>query len=459
MSYQLLTQEDFPESNFFTYLKKGVEYYQDGDFQRAIWEWFAASRFDITGTIEIKKDNDPAQLKCNFKNVSFLHFMYAIYLNGLTGIAQLENADKNQTIKYKKGFLCNMENFNPKKRIGKYIIQKRKDISHEQVKKSIIESKKRNIRTGQCMLENNMLTDQELEDILNQQIIESVGEILSRQEGEIYFTQKEVNEKLKKNHSPLKIAFKAAQKRFDVNNFRNEITDNKAIFRKSPHLDELEKKLRDKLSTNEIFLLSLIDGFRNIDQLVRFSGSNEETITSILYRLSKIGLIRKIRETAEYEDKEYEELSKTLDLILDMYTTLHSRLYRQLGRKTDTIVVKAKKRLDQDKQKLLKNVPIETPQDMQQRTILNNMAHYYPEPEKRVVFIEIFGELFESLLDETQRYLGDKITQTLMQDIKTTASNIESLSVQTSYSTQLRNTLMHILHNHPQFKQARKGVH
>lgn len=445
MGYSSLKQEDFPECKFFTYLTKGVEYYQDGEYQRAIWEWFAASRLEIAEPLKLVQSDGPVQIKSNLKNISLLHFIYAIYLNNLSGVAQIEHAKKAQKLMFKKGLLCFMENVTQENRIGKYIMEKKQNISHDEMKKYLIESKKRKMRIGQCLLEKEVITQQELADILDQQIIEAVSESLFTRQGEVYFTQKQIKENHNVTYSPLKMAFKAAQRKFDVNNFRKEINDNKAIFRKTPYLGEFENKLREKLNTNELFVLSLIDGFRNIDQLVRFSGANEESIISILYRLSKIGLIRKIRESAEYEDKEFEEVSKILDLLFDIYNTLYSRLYRELGRKTDKMVVKALSLLDQDKQKLFENVPMNTPQQMQKSTILNNMAHYYPEPEKRFIFIEIFGDLFERILEEARKFLGDRITKSMTQVFRTTIANIECLCVNTSYSNQLHNTLIHIL--------------
>ena len=445
MSYHFLEYDDFPESKFFSYLNKGVEYYQNGDFQRAIWEWFAASRLNIVEPVKLEKDDEPVQIKSNIQDVSLLHFTYVIYFNNLSGIAQIKHPDKTQKLMFKKGLLFFIENITLEKRIGKYIMERKNDITYEQMKKNIIESKKQKKHVGQFMLENSLITKQELGDILDQQIIEVVSETLFTDNGELYFKQQPIKEKPKVTYSPLKMAFKAAQRRFDVNNFRKEITDNKVIFRKTPYFDEIETDLREKLNTNELFVLSLIDGFRNIDQIVRFSGASEESIISILYRLSKIGLIRKIRESAEYEDKEFEEVSRIFELIFDMYKTLHARLYRELGRRTNQIALNAKTLLDHDKQKLFENVSLDDPQHMEQKTILNNMAHYYPEPEKRFIFIDIFGELFESILDETQRYLGNRITQGMIQDIKTTVSNIENLSVNTSYSNQLLKTLRHLL--------------
>lgn len=445
MSYYLLKQEDFPGDQFYSYLQKGVEYYQRGHFQRAIWEWFSASRLNAVEPIDITHVQEPVQLQCNLQDVSLLFFFYVIYLNNLSGVGQIQHSNMTQNLVFKNGLLSFLENINQEKRIGKYILEKRSDISYESLKNYILEARRQRKRVGQYMMEKKLLSSQELEDILAEQVLEAVSDTLLTQEGEAFFNQREIQEKPYISYSPLKMAFKAAQRRYDVNKFRQEVADNKAIFRTTPHLGELEDKLQERLNTNELFVLSLIDGFRNIDQLVRFSGANEETIVSILYRLSKIGLIRKTRESAEYEDKEYEEVSKILGLIFDIYTVMYTRLFQELGRKAHEIVDKAKISLEVDRQQLFQGIPLHDPQHMEKNAILNNMATHYPEAEKRFIFIDIFGELFESMLREAKRFLGHRLSKAMTDEIHSKIKDVESLSIKTTYSERLTNTLRELL--------------
>ncbi len=437
MSYYLLKPNDFPINDFFAYLQRGVRYYQREDFQRAIWEWFSASRFSIVDPIDITHAGEPVQLQCNLEDVSLLFFFYAIYLNKLSGVGQLHHSNTIQNLIFKNGLLCFLENINQEKRIGKYILEKRRDFTYDNLKNYILESRQEGKRVGQFMMEKELLTPQELEDILAQQVLEAVSDTLLTREGEVYFTQREIKERPHVSYSPLKMAFKAAQRRYDVDNFRKEVTDNKAIFRTTPYLGDLEGQLRERLNTNELFILSLIDGFRNIDQLVRFSGANEESIVSILYRLSKIGLIRKTRESAEYEDKEYEEVSKNLGIIFDIYSAMHFKLYQELGRKAQEIVDKARSSLDGDKQNIFEGISLNDPKNMEKNAILGNMGKYFPNEEQRFIFIDIFCELFDNILHEAKRFLGYQLSKRMTDEIKNKITDVENLSNKTIYTERL----------------------
>jgi hypothetical protein len=444
----LLTQEDFPGGEFFTYLRKGVEYYQRDDFQLAIWEWFSASRINDVETVDIKRYSDPAQLQCKLKDVSLLLFLYTIYLNKLSGVAHIYHSNTIQKIVFKNGFICFFENINQHNRIGYHILKKRNDIPYSDLKNFILQARREGKRIGEYMTDNDLLEPHDLEDILAQQVLESVGELLRIQEGDIYFTEKEIKEKPQISSTPLKMAFQAAQRRFDEPQFRRQAADTKTIFRPRSNLNELKDKLRKKLNSHEVFVLSLVDGFRNIDQIARFSGTNAESIVNILYRLSKIGLIRMSRESAEYEDKEYEDISRILGLIFDVYGSIYTKLYAELGRKAQEIVSKSKSSLDVDRQNLFEGIVLHDAECIDKSAILGNIAKHYPFVEQRVLFIDIFGELFDVLLRESKRFLGNKLSKGLNEELRRKISDVENLSLQTIYSERLLTTLKNLVYKH-----------
>lgn len=438
MSYQVLERDHFPKGKFFDHVQKGIEHYQGGHFQRAIWEWFAASRLNADEPVQLERAADGRiHLRSNLRDVPLLFVFYAIYLNNLSGIGQLTNGKTKQELVFKNGLLSFLENVRREKRLGNYVLEKKRYLSYEQLDAYIRESRQQGKRVGEYLVEKKLLTPQELEDILAQQILEAVSESFFNREGEVTFSEKTIAEKPVVTYSPLKMAFKAAQRRFDVDNFRKEVSDNKAIFRTTPYLGDLEEKLRGRLNTNELFVLSLIDGFRNIDQLIRFSGANEESILSILYRLSKIGLIRKTKESGEYEDKEYEEISRILDLIFDIYTMMFSKLYSELGRKGQEIVDDAKAELNLGHQKLFEGIPLDNPQAIEKQAVLNNMATYFPKPEQRFIFIEIFGDLLTNIIRRSKRFLGDRLTKATMAEVGRIKADVESFSVKTTYTERM----------------------
>lgn len=442
---QLLRLNDFPQHSFYEHLARGTEYYRTGQFQRAIAEWVGASRISEVEPVALERSQDRVYFSCDLSETPLLHFLYAVYLNGLTGIGMYQTGETAQRLLFQKGVLAYAESARKDKRIGNYILRRRRDISEQRLEELVREAGRHKKRLGAYLLEQGLLTSKELRDILTLQMVETFSDSLLWNAGHISFLEKPIREQPLLRYSPLKMAFIAAQRRFNVSNFRSEIPNNKVIFRPSPYVGELKERLQHRLNTNELFVLSLIDGFRNIDQLIRFTGADEVSIINILYRLSKMGLIRKTRESGEYEDKEFAEISKILDLMQEMLQVLTSKLFNEIGVKRGEIVENAFEELDGKHQKIFRDVSLNDLERLDKNKILGNMATHFPTPDERLTFIDAFHGLYVNILKELERFLGRKQCREMVQESRRIKSHMEKFSVESPYTERLKTVLEDII--------------
>ena len=142
-------------------------------------------------------------------------------------------------------------------------------------------------------VEKQIISLKTLKEILTLQILEIVSEVFVWRKSYFLFLQREINEETVVHYDPLKIALIAARRKVTFEYFRKQIPNNKVIFRLSPYIESKKEKIMTQLDANERFIFSLIDGRRNIDQLIKFSGGEEISVINILYRFLKIGWIRK----------------------------------------------------------------------------------------------------------------------------------------------------------------------
>jgi hypothetical protein len=85
-------------------------------------------------------------------------------------------------------------------------------------------------------------------------------------------------------------------------------------------------------------------------------------------------------------------------------------------------------------------VPLEKPDEVTKDMILRNIAHYYPEPGQRILFIEAFCTLFEHLQTSIEKYLGRRLAEQATVKIKTEMKNIERYAKETSLRSHLLET-------------------
>ncbi|CAD7778484.1 hypothetical protein BLFGPEAP_02005 [Candidatus Methanoperedenaceae archaeon GB50] len=78
-------------------------------------------------------------------------------------------------------------------------------------------------------------------------------------------------------------------------------------------------------------------------------------------RLSSMGLIRKTKEVGEYQDKEFMDISTTLNTLVDIFNLIVSNLFYEIGLKGKEIIGKARQGLKSEYRKIFVDVSLEDP--------------------------------------------------------------------------------------------------
>jgi len=265
-------------------------------------------------------------------------------------------------------------------------------------------------------------------------------DIISWPRGYFYFLERPIGQELIVNYDPLNLARVATDKGLSLAEFRSKIPNRKLIFRPSPYAETRQEKIQQRLTDTHKFIFSLIDGTRNIEQLARFSGIDENSVIETLYKLNAAGMIRQSQEIIEYEDKQYNEISNILETLLEIYSYLLHLLIAELGRRSRDIVQRALTTLNKRHQAMFTDIPLDNPDRVRKKMVLKNMAYYYPEPAQRYLFIEAFCELIGNLRTEIHRYLGGKFASDATAKIQTEINNIERYAKETALRSHLLET-------------------
>ncbi|HPJ66442.1 MAG TPA: hypothetical protein PLQ82_10905 [Desulfobacteraceae bacterium] len=430
MKIQVLKKNEFPANAFFDHLFKGTEFYQNHNFGRAIEEWGAASRMNFSDPIYLKIIDGRIFFGSMIEEVPLIFFLYAIYINQTTGVGLIKSDEVSKKFVFRKGNIVFAASSSKKNRIGNYIL-KRKLLTAEELDRQAVEAKNKKKKLGIQLVEKGYLSSKALKEILTLQIQEIIANSLFWKKGLFYYVEKPVNEEIIVKYTPLKGALIAAQRGFNFTHFKKEVLDNRTIFRHSPYFLESKEKIIPRLNANEEFILSLIDGVRNIDQIIKFIGADEVSLINILYRLSIMGLIRKTKEIGEYEDIEFKELSRILKVLLEIHELITKEMQSELGAKARDIIQKAKGKLTAANQMLFENIPLDDPERVDANMILRNIASHFPSPENRFTFVDAFYEIYKNIMDEAKLFLGIGLVKEMIKKIKTIKADMETFSEDT----------------------------
>ena len=435
----LLKRNSFPSHSFFDHLLRGTEYYRLQNFERAAEEWGAAGWLNYETPINIRRERDRIFLGGFISEVPFLFFLYAVYANKVNGVGAIKANGVSKNLIFQEGRLIRAATNRKEERIGNIILQ-RESLTPTTLDMLVNDAAVQGKKIGQYLVEKGLLSLDALQDILSQQMEQILVDIILWQRGYFYFLERPIGKELIVNYDPLNLARVATDKGLSLEEFRSKIPNRKLIFRPSPYAETRQEKIQLRLTDTDKFIFSLIDGTRNIQQLARFSGIDENSVIEVLHQLNSAGMIRQSQEIIEYEDKKYNEISNILETLLEIYSYLLHLLIAELGRWSRDVVLRALITLNKRHKAMFADIPLDNPDRVRKEMVLKNMAQYYPEPAQRYLFIEAFCELIGNLRAEIHRYLGGKFASDATVKIQTEIKNIERYAKETAMRSHLLET-------------------
>jgi len=173
--------------------------------------------------------------------------------------------------------------------------------------------------------------------------------------------------------------------------------------------------------------------------------SDEVSVINALYRLSSMGLIRKTKEVGEYQDKEFMNISTTLNTLVDIFNLIVSNLFYEIGLKGKEIIGKARQGLKPEYRKIFVDVSLEEPDKLDTNAIRKNIAFYFPSPQHRFIFIDAFHDLYINILDELKQFLGLGLTKETITELEKMEKNIERFDIDISLKEHLLEVLDEIV--------------
>jgi hypothetical protein len=396
---QSLHHSDFSVTEFFLHLSAGTKFFRNMEFEKAISEWEEAAKMrpDSESTMRILGS---VSYQGNLDDVPLVGLFYAISSNAQTGVAIIRRDRLHKEVFFKDGWIVSARTNSFEERLGNFLV-KRGLICQSDLEQMAAQAKRKGVKLGRFLVDNGLLLQKELSELLDFQIKEILCDLFSWREGEFYFVDKEVTaEEAVVSYTSLDIALFAARRALDFSTFRQMVPHNKVIFHIPPYIEQSKAKIREELDANENFIFSLIDGRRNIDQLIKFSGDDEDFTTNILHRLLLMGLIAKSRDIGTYEDIEFEELSQFLKTLVEVFRLERSREDLQDGHG-----------------KIFQGISQEGDISIDTNKILKNISLNYPNPSGRLIFIDGFQGLLCNMLGEMRHILGMPLTRKVTSEI------------------------------------------
>lgn len=173
------------------------------------------------------------------------------------------------------------------------IVEKRLNVSKENFNKAVQTSKDTGVPILRAFVKENLLSENQIMDILNDKIFDSVYSTMELENGNFFFEKMPIPENL----SDIPIRIKASQlilegaRRVDERRFAAKMfEDNNLVFIRLMTDVAVEDINLDK---DELEIFSLVDGKRTIGDIIKKSSVEEHEAKRVLYTLTKVGILKK----------------------------------------------------------------------------------------------------------------------------------------------------------------------
>lgn len=263
----------------------------------------------------------------NLKEVSFPSLLISLSKTPERGELKVKGVDKEISVFIDNGFVVHATSTDFRDRVEGILIEKGR-VSKETVSEIEREKGKSLIK---ILMEREAIWPRELKELFITQTLNCVYQIFDWDEGNFIFS----NENYKPVPFPLKIPILETVIE-GIRNMKNTAIIDQSIL--PSDVIYIESMPSYPLEPYELYVLSLINGEKNVEQICNESELSKIETTRVLYLLYSIGSMKK--RTVKKEIPPPEEIKKIIDKYNQCYSFIYRSLYKEIGPIAENILEK-----------------------------------------------------------------------------------------------------------------------
>ncbi|MBW3563174.1 MAG: DUF4388 domain-containing protein [Acidobacteria bacterium] len=279
-------------------------------------------------------------LEGTLKDFSLADIFQLIGLQRKTGVLRLTGSSDAVTVTFLDGQVvaADSENKRIENRLG-HVLVKKGNITAEQLNRALEIQKETLQRLGFILVNNNFISRDQLREALQMQILGTIYRLFRWQDGEYHFSQESTIEYDRENVLPItaeSILMEGARMIDEWPIIEKRIRSYDMVFRKKPvdqqivvvdeeDADELDFDMGDgpaaanvadagdqiRITAEEKATYDLVDGVRNVGEIVEMSRLSEFDTNKYLYELLTRDLIEEARKVTEKTGPARETVGQT----------------------------------------------------------------------------------------------------------------------------------------------------
>ena len=367
-------------------------------------------------------------LKGNFETFVISSILQVLCHEKKTGKLQISNVNSEIRIIFKKGDIIYAVGSDPSARLSR-VLQTKNLITEKRLKQCFRLAMEKKEPLDKFLIEKGLLTAEIFNKVIHEHVEKIIFNLLSWEKGEFEYKDSKISsfERLFSTRiHTIPVLLESSRRINEKSVIKKQVPDENLIYKPGVRI---EGKHELRLTANERKILSLIDGTRTVQQIVRETGFEKVIVFKSLFSLISAGLINNIPDSDNFEIKTKKThagnhmalYSAIITVYLDIIHIIGKSLETDLGRNYLSVFAECKSEIKLHPP-IFEKLDPQNPHAANIHVILKSMENPENFEEKRIFLVNGFNEFLIHLFYRAADILGPKPTMEMLDKIEETLS-------------------------------------
>lgn len=349
--------------------------------------------------------------KGDLKSLSLSTVLQMLSSEDKTGVLEIVRGPTKSSIYLKDGKIIAASSGHKQLQLGSLLYSKEL-ISKKQLRQAVEKASKSGKKLGEMLLAMGYVTQDTLKEVVRHQVRETVLDLFLLEHGEFEFRDCPVqfDEQVFDEINAMEIMLDAARRMDEWAVIKKVIPSDTLVFEQSDLAREQGGELF--MDTGELHLTSLLDGSKNVGEIVKESGAGEFSVYKMLYAMATSKMIQPLAKGSARAEEGVEDIRIILPIFHDVLIIISRHLEDELGEGFfSKILTECKSSMEEEQRLVVEpyDVHLNGAKNMKQITAAVNKMYKGEALVSAVA--KGFNQLVGCLLLQETEILGSKQTQ------------------------------------------------
>ena len=364
-------------------------------------------------------------LNGNLESFFFASLLQHLAREKLTGVLRIVDDQEEARVFVKDGTIIYAVGSHKEARLGN-LLRAQGVISVQELQKCAETAREEKKLLGKVLVEKGYISSEIFKKFIEKQIREILYNLFFWKKGEFHFkeTPLKLEEDVVVNLNTIDVILEASRRIDELDIIRKQLPDEAAVLKiseKNPDKKEI------KLDSNEWHILSLIDGKKNVGQIVQQSGYETYPVYKLLFSLLSSGLIRKVEAVALTGKDRISDQSGLIILHNDVLGVIFKALQTELGHQSVLVFDNSKSRLSAKERIIFHKFSPSNPAVTNVQVMREGLESLkMGDPVKATGFLlDALNNYLKFVLDNTRDQIGASLTQDAIAEAQRVLSYVD----------------------------------